>query len=594
MSHNVGMYVARIPNRNSPPAILLREGYREGGKVKNRTLANLTRWPPEKVAALEAVLKGTAVSGVPLEEAFEVVRTRPHGHVAAVVGTLRHIGLEGVIDRTPSRMRSLCVGLIAARVFAPSSKLALARGLSPETLTTSLAEVAGISTADADDLYEAMDWLGARQDRIEGRLARRHLEDGTLVLYDVSSAAFEGRTCPIARLGYARDGVKGRLQIVYGVLSTAEGCPVAVEVFEGNTGDPSTLATQINKLRSRFKLSRVILVGDRGMITSARIRCDIATVDGVDYIIALRSPAIKKLVEQEAIQMSLFDDVDFAEITHPDYPGERLVVCKNPAVAAERARKREDLLQATERALDEVAAATQRARRPLTGKDNIGVRVGKVIGRYKVGKHFTWEIEEDNFTYTRNQERIASEAALDGLYVIRTSVSRDHMSASDTVRAYKGLSHAEDAFRYTNMDIELRPIRHHKEDRVKAHLLICMLAWYVEWHMRQALAPILFADDDKTTAETQRKSPVQQAQRSGRAKAKAATKRTADGAPVHSFKTLLADLATVAAQRIQPRDPTIPAFDKTTVPTPLQKRAFDLLGVSHRYGFKKASPTGEC
>ncbi|MGH2750768.1 MAG: IS1634 family transposase [Actinomycetota bacterium] len=582
------MYIARIPNRSSPPAILLREGYREGGKVKNRTLANLTKWPADKVAALEAVLKGTALSGAPLEEAFDVVRSRPHGHVAAVLGTLRRIGLEAAIERAPSRMRNLCAGLIAARVFAPSSKLALARALSPQTMTSSLGEVAGISAADEDDLYDAMDWLGARQERIEARLAQRHLEDGTLVLYDVSSAAFEGRSCPIARLGYARDGVKGRLQIVYGVLSNVQGCPVAVEVFEGNTGDPSTLAVQIDKLKARFKLSRVVLVGDRGMITSARIREDIASVDGLDYITALRSPAIKKLVEQGAIQMSLFDDVDFAEISDPGYPGERLVVCKNPAVAAERKRKREDLLQATEKELAKIHQATTRENRRLKGKDNIGVRVGKVIGRYKVGKHFTWEITEDGFTYERNQERIAEEAALDGLYVIRTSVGQDHMSAPDAVRAYKGLSLAEDAFRYCNMDLELRPIRHYKEPRVRAHLLICMLAWYVEWHMRQALAPMLFSDDDKDAAEAQRKSPVEHAQRSGRARAKAATKRNADGAPVHSFKSLLADLATVAVDRIQPRDDAIPAFDKVTVPTPVQQRAFGLLGVSHRLGFEKA------
>lgn len=582
------MYVARIPNRNSRPAILLREGYREQGKVKNRTLANLTQWPAEKVAALEAALKGQAVSGVPLQDAFDVVRSRPHGHVAAVVGTLRRIGLDGVIEVAPSRLRDLCVGLIASRVFAPGSKLGLARGLRPETLTSSLGEVVGISRADEDDLYDAMDWLGARQERIEARLARRHLSDGTLVLYDVSSSAFEGRCCPIARRGYARDGVKGRLQIVYGVLSTTAGCPVAVEVFEGNTGDPSTLATQIDKLRSRFKLERVVLVGDRGMITSARIREDIASVGGLDYITALRAPAIKKLVEDEAIQMSLFDDVDFVEITHPDYPHERLVVCKNPAVAAERARKREDLLQATERALDEIRAATRRDKRTLKGKADIGVRVGKVIGKYKVGKHFTWDIEDDSFTYARNEQRITEEAALDGLYVIRTSVGQDHISAPDTVRAYKGLSHAEDAFRYCNMDIEVRPIRHYKEPRVKAHLLICMLAWYVEWHMRQALAPMLFADDDKDAAEAQRKSPVERAQRSARAKAKAATKRTADGAPVHSFKSLLGDLSTVAVDRIQPRDDAIPAFDKVTVPTPVQQRAFDLLHVSHRFGFEKA------
>lgn len=588
MVYDVGMYIARIPNRGSPPAILLREGYREGGKVKNRTLANLTRWAPEKVAALEAVLKGATVAGVPLEDAFEVARSRPHGHVAAVVGMLRRIGLEAVIDRMPSRLRDLCVGLIAARVFAPGSKLALARALSPQTLTSSLGEVLGIASADEDDLYDAMDWLVARQERIESGLARRHLKDGTLVLYDVSSAAFEGHCCPIARLGYPRDGVKGRLQVVYGVLSTTEGCPVAVEVFEGNTGDPSTLATQIDKLRERFKLARVVVIGDRGMITSARIREDIAAVDGLDYITALRAPAIKALVEDEAIQMSLFDEVDLAEITHPHYPSERLVVCKNPAVAGERARKREELLEATEGLLEEIRAATQRPKRPLKGKDKIGVRVGKVIGKYKVAKHFTFEIGDDSFTYARNDERIAEEAALDGLYVIRTSVGQDHLSAADTVRAYKGLVRAEEAFRYCNMDIEVRPIRHRTEPRVKAHLLICMLAWHVEWHMRKALAPMLFSDDDKDAAEAERPSPVAPAQRSARAKGKAATKRTDDGTPVHSFKSLLDDLAAVAVDRIQPRDDTIPAFDKVTVPTSLQQRAFDLLHVSHRLGFEKA------
>ncbi|MBM3695945.1 MAG: IS1634 family transposase [Actinobacteria bacterium] len=582
------MYVARIPNRGSPPAILLREGYREGGKVKSRTLANLTRWAPEKVTALEAVLKGVAVAAVPLEDAFEVLRSRPHGHVAAVVGTLRRIGVETVLDRAPSRLRDLCVGLIAARVFAPGSKLALARALAPQAMTSSLGEVLGIASADEDDLYAAMDWLGERQGRIEAGLARRHFKDGTLVLYDVSSAAFEGRSCPIARLGYPRDGVKGRLQIVYGMLSTTQGCPVAVEVFEGNTADPATLGTQIAKLRGRFKLSRVVLVGDRGMITSARIRQDIAAVEGLDYITALRAPAIKSLVGQGAIQMSLFDDVDFAEITHPDYPGERLVMCKNPAVAAERARKRQDLLEATERALGKIRAATLRDKRALRGTDNIGVRVGKVIGKYKVAKHFTWDISHDSFTYALNHERIAQEAALDGLYVIRTSVAQDHLSAADTVRAYKGLAHAEEAFRYLNMDLEVRPIRHRTERRVKAHLLICMLACHVEWHMRRTLAPMLFSDHDNNTADANRTSPVAPAQRSPAAKAKAATKRTDHGDPVHSFKSLLADLATVTVNRIQPRDHNIPAFDKVTVPTPLQQHAFDLLHVSHRLGYRKA------
>ncbi len=380
-------------------------------------------------------------------------------------------------------------------------------------------------------------------------------------------------------------GVKGRPQIVFGLLTTTEGCPVAVEVFEGNTGDPSTVGAQIDKLKTRFGLARIVLVGDRGMITEARLRDDIRPVEGLDWITALRAPAVQKLARSGVLQLPLFDDTDLAELAHPDYPGERLVVCRNPLLADERARKRADLLQATEVELAKIKAATQRARNPLRGKDRIGVRVGKVLGRFKVGKHFVLTISEDAFDFVRDQQRIATEAALDGIYVIRTSVDEGHLDSPGVVRAYKGLANVERAFRCHNMDLFVRPIHHRKPERVKAHLLVCMLAYYVEWHMRRALAPMLFHDDDKATADAARTSPVGPAQRSARAKRKAATKRTEDNAPVHSFQSLLSDLATVVVDRIQPRDPSIPAFDKITTPTPVQQRAFELLRVQPRLGF---------
>ncbi|MGH8934850.1 MAG: IS1634 family transposase [Acidimicrobiia bacterium] len=577
------MYVASIPNRNSPPAILLREGYREGGKVKTRTLANLSHWPPEQVEALRQVLRGGRV-GRPLAEAFQVVRSRPHGHVAATLGTLRRLGLERIIDSRRSRGRDLAVAMVVARLLDPRSKLATARGLSADTLESSLGEVLGVSSADEDDLYAAMDWLGSRQARIEAALARRHLDEGTLVLYDVSSAAFEGRHCPLAQLGYPRDGVWGRPQIVFGLLTTQEGCPVAVEVFEGSTADPKTLPCQIDKLRARFGLVRVVLVGDRGMLTEARLREDLRPTKGLEWITALRSPAISKLARSGHLQLSLFDQRDLAEITHPEYPGERLVVCRNPLLAEERARKRQDLLASTEAELSKIRAATQRKSRALRGQDQIGLRVGRVVNRYKVGKHFVLEIGEESFSFRRDEERIASEAALDGIYVLRTSLGAEHLPAPQVVRAYKGLAQVERAFRCYNMDLLVRPIHHRKPERVRAHLFICMLAYYVEWHMRGALAPLLFADDDRASAESARPSPVAPAQRSPRARRKAARKRTDQGAPVHSFGTLLRDLATVVVGRIQPADPSIPAFDKITTPTPLQQRAFDLLGVSPRLG----------
>jgi hypothetical protein len=575
------MYVTSVPNRGSPPAVLLRESYREQGKVKTRTLANLSHWPEHKVATLKRALKGLPPA-IDLSEAFEITRSLPHGHVAAVLGSARRLGMPELIDATPSRNRDLVAAMLIAQVIAPGSKLATARGLRTETATSSLGQVLGVAGCDEDDLYAAMDWALARKEAIENTLAARHLVNGTLVLYDVSSAAFEGRTCPLGAIGHPRDGVKGRLQIVYGLLCTTAGIPIAIEVFEGNTADPNTLAAQISKLKDRFGLSRVCLVGDRGMLTNARIRDEVRPAQ-LDWISALRAPQIKALVEEGALQLSLFDEQDLFEICSPEFPGERLVCCHNPVLAQQRARKRQELLAATEKELTPIAAATRRERRPLRGKDKIALRVGKVINHYKMAKHFTIEITEDSFTFTRNTEAIAAEAALDGIYVLRTSLPEQALATDDVVLRYKGLEDVERFFRTLNSELDVRPIRHRLADRVRAHLFLHMLSYYISWHMKQALAPILFVDNDKPAAAAKRANPVAAAQRSDEALAKAARKRTAENTPVHSFTSLLADLATICANHIQPADDT-PAFTMTTTPTALQRRAFELLDISHRHG----------
>jgi transposase len=578
------MYVVSIPNRGSPPAILLRESYREGGKVRNRTLANLTHWPRDKVEALRQVLRGGGVGGGgALEDGFEIERSRPHGHVMATLGTLRRLKLDKLIGSKPSRQRQACLAMIVARILEPASKLATASSLDPATLHSTLGEVLGIDSADEDELYTAMDWLLKRQRRIEAALARRHLGEGSLVLYDLTSTYFEGRHCPLARLGYSRDNGKGKLQIEFGVLTDAQGCPVAVEVFEGSVGDPKTLAPQIEKLRDRFGLKEIVLVGDRGMITAARIREDLRPLEGLAWITALRAPEIRGLMQRGTLQLSLFDEKDLAEIVDPAFPGERLVACRNPLLGAERARKREDLLRATERELAKIATATTRPKRRLRDPKKIAFRVGKLLGRFKVGKHFRWEITEEGLRYERDQDHIAQEAVLDGIYVIRTSASAKRLDAHQTVLSYKKLSTIERAFRsYKTVDLHVRPIHHRKEDRVRAHVLLCMLAYYVEWHMRRALAPLLFDDDDKKTAAALRRSVVAPAQRSPRALAKIARKRTEDGLPARSFQTLLKDLRTIVKSRVRPKLGSTPAFDKITTPTPIQQRAFDLLQVSLR------------
>jgi Transposase DDE domain len=578
------MYVVAIPNRTSPPAILLRESYRDGDRVKNRTLANLSAWPPERIAALRQLLRGQPMSAAPaLADAFEIVRSRPHGHVAAVLGTARRLELDRVLAPRPTRDRNLVLAMVVERLLDPRSKLATARGLDPETLTSTLGEVLKLGRADADALYAAMDWLLAQQGRIEQVLARRHLTDGGLVLYDVTSTYFEGRPCPLARFGHSRDGKRDKRQIVFGLLTNGEGCPVAVEVFAGHLGDPKTLPAQIQKLRVRFGLTRLVRVGDRGMLTEARLRADLRPLEGLDWITALRAPAIQALAAGGTLPLALFDQQDLAEITHPDYPGERLIVCKNPLLAEERARKRRELLEATERDLAAIAVATHRARRPLRGQTHIALRVGKVLGRRKVGKHFTLEITDRSVRATRDEAAIAREAALDGVYVIRTSIEAARLPTAEAVRTYKRLAQIERAFRsLKTVDRKVRPIHPRTADRVRAHVFLCMLAYYVEWHMRRALAPMLFDDDDPAAGEAVRRSVVAPAQRSPRAQAKALTKRTQEGAPVHSFPTLLADLATLTQNRVQPKAPGPPAFEMLATPTPLQRRAFELLGVSAR------------
>jgi hypothetical protein len=577
------MYIETVPNRNSRPAILLREGWREGRRTRKRTLANLTDWPAAQVEALRAVLRGDYQRLAAPGSGFSIARTRPHGHVAAVLGTVRQLRLEPLLATRRCPERDAVVAMIAARILQPRSKLALARELRAATLTSTLGELLELSEGDEELLYQAMDWLLPRQPQIERALAKRHLQDGTLALYDLSSTYFEGRCCPLARFGYSRDGKRDKLQITLGLLTNADGCPVAVEVFEGNTADPSTLSAVITKLRERFALERIVLVGDRGMLTSARIRAELEPAGGLEWITALRAPQIQQLLQGGALQLSLFDQRDLAELSDPAYPGERLIACRNPLMAEERARKRTELLAATEQALNQIAAATQRPRNPLRDKARIALRVGGVLGRYKMRKHFNLSIEETSFSFTRDEASIAREAALDGIYVIRTSVPAATLLAEQAVRNYKRLAVVERAFRsLKSVDLKVRPIHHRLEQRVRTHVLICMLAYYVEWHMRQALAPILFDDDDPAGAEAARPSVVAPAQRSSQAQRKAITKLAADDTPLHSFHTLLSDLATVAKNRVQPNSEHPVPFDLITAPTALQQRAFDLLGVNYR------------
>ena len=573
------MYIEAVPNRNSPPAILLRESYRQEGKVRKRTLCNLSGWLPAHVEGLRGVLKGGTV--IPAEhDAFTLTRSLPHGHVAAALGTARKIGLDRLLGPDGDRCRDLVLALLTGRILDPVSKLAAARTLSPATASSSLGEALGLGEVSDAELYTALDWLLERQAAIETALAGRHLQNGTLVLYDVSSSYLEGRCCPLAKRGYSRDGKRGSLQIVYGLLCAPDGCPVAIEVFEGNTGDPTTLAPQIDKLKQRFGLEHVVLVGDRGMITEARISEDIKTA-GLDWITALRGPAIKELLNSGTLQLTLFDQRDMASITSPEYPGERLVVCRNPHLAAERARKREDLLAATEKDLAAIKARVGRKRDPLRGTAEIALAVGEVFNTHKMRKHFDLTITDDAFSFARKTAEIAAEAATDGLYVVRTSLAEAALSDADTVRSYKSLARVERAFRcIKTVDLNVRPVYHWLEGRVRAHVFLCMLAYYLEWHMRQCLAPMLFDDTDPDEAEALRRSVVAPAQSSKAAIKKQTTAMTPDGLPVHSFHTLLADLATLARNTIVTAiNPNYP-LTVVTRPTPVQQKAFDLLGLA--------------
>lgn len=557
---------------------LLRRTYREDGKVKHETLGNLSHLPDTALSLVKRSLAGEHF--VSATDGLHIERTLPHGHVAATLGLLRKLGLHEVIDAQPSRERDIVCSMIVARVLEARSKLATARSLAEQTRSSSLSEVLGLQDIDEDDLYSAMDWLLKRQRRIEKALADRHLRGAMLTLYDVSSTYFEGRRCPLAKLGHSRDHRRDRPQIVFGLICDEQGRPMSIEVFDGNTGDPKTVGAQVKKLCERFGLERVVMVGDRGMLTSARIEHDLGP-DGVDWISALRAPQIRRLTEEGALQLSLFDKRDLAEIKSVDFPNERLVACRNPLLLEERRRKRNEMLAATETKLTLIRTAVDRAKRPLRGKDKIGMRVGLALARTKMGKHFNVEITDDSFRFERKQANIEQEAALDGIYVVRTSLPKREIDAEGVVRAYKQLANVERAFRsIKTIDLKIRPVFHYTADRVRSHVFLCMLAYYVEWHMREALAPMLFGEDDADAAELARTSVVAPATPSPSALAKARTKRTAEDAPAHSFRTLLNDLATIAHNRVRTgASDDAASFTVITTPTTIQQRAFSLLGV---------------
>ena len=580
------MFIETVPNRDSPPAVLLRESYRdEQGRSQKRTLANLSKLPRDMIDTLKAVLKGATVVGTGPQE-LEVERSLPHGHVAAALGIIRKIGLDRLIlsasrDAASRRYCDLVLAMMVDRLIAPRSKLGFVRAVDEETASSSLGAVLRLGRVKEREAYEALDWLLERQARIENSLARRHLEDGVLVLYDVSSSYFEGRCCPLARYGHSRDHRKDRPQIVYGLLCTREGLPIAVEVFDGNTADPSTLSGQIEKVKDRFGISRVVVVGDRGMITSARIRDDLRPAN-LDWITCLRAPAVQALAaENGPLQLSLFDDRDLAEISAPDlFPGERLIVCRNHDLATERARKREDLLAATERDLARIEAQVRRRSAALRDAAKIGLAVGAVLNKRKMAKHFVVTIRDGDLSWQRRLDQIEAEARLDGIYVIRTSVPADQMAAAETVQAYKDLSRVERAFRsLKGVDLDIRPIRHWTADRVRAHVFLCMLTYHVEWHLRQVLAPLLFHDTDLAATKAERTSPVAPTEPSDAVKAKKATKRSAEGQRVMSFTDLIAHLGTLVRNTM--RVPARPKhrFTLHSTATALQEAAFQLLGL---------------
>ena len=574
------MYIERIPNRNSPPAVLLRESYREGKKVRKRTLANLSKLPDDVVDNMQLVLKGSqAVNKEKLPDMCEVNRSLPHGHVSAVLGTINQLNLPQLIAQKKTRSRDLVIAMIVSRIINPGSKLSTVRGIRTETTNSSLGKVLGLEKADKDEYYQALDWLLSRQIDLENQLASRHLEDSSLILYDLTSTYVEGTECPLATYGYSRDKKKGKMQIVFGILTDKKGCPIAVEVFEGNKKDCQTLSEQIEKVRTRFGISHIIWVGDRGTITDANIVNELKETADLEWITALTKAQIRKLAELENIQLGLFDETNIVELKSDLYPGERLVVCRNPLIATKNQKVREDLLKATEKELDKIVEATQREKRKLQGADKIGLRVGRNINKFKVAKLFEIDITENSFSYRQKKEAIASEEALDGVYIIRTPVSDDVLNKVETVKAYKGLSKVEQAFRcLKTIDLKVRPIYHYLDHRVKAHIFLCFLAYYVEWHMREALAPILFEEVDNNFINT---SNLFQYKPSSEVKKKTGSKRTSDGLPVHSFSTLLSDLATINLNKISiTLQEEKVSFEKITQPTIVQQKALDLLGVS--------------
>lgn len=558
-------------------SVLLRRSFRKDGKVQHETLGNLTRLPPDVIEFIKQRLRGELGADAP-HSSFEIIRSLPHGNVVAVLETATQLELESLLASRPCRERELIMALVVARVLSPRSKLSTTTALTAETAKHTLAEELSLGDVDVHELYSAMDWLATRQTRIENKLAKKHLKEGHLVLFDVSSSYYTGGQSPLIKHGYSRDHRSDRPQIVYGLLCDSEGRPIAIEVFPGNTADPPTFTGIVATARKRFGINRLIFVGDRGMITSARINEDLRGVDGLDWISALRTEGIRKLCAAGTIQMSLFDKQDLAEVTSEHFPGERLVVCRNPALAEERARKRIELLKATEETLEPIRLATER--KSLRGEQEIGLRVGKVIGKHKMAKHFDLTITETSFTYTRNEGRIREEAALDGLYVVRSSVDEKRMDSDRVVETYKSLAKVERAFRcMKTIDLSLRPIYHRNEERIRSHVFICMLAYYVEWHMREKLRSVLFADDDRESATAARNSMVAPAQRSESAKRKDATQRTSDDYPVQSFHDILQDLGTLCRNRI--RIPEFDSeFDKLTLATPYQQHVLDLLGVT--------------
>jgi len=568
------MHIDIVPNRRSPPAVLLRESYREGPNVRKRTLANLSALSAEQVDAIRRTLRGETL--VPLADLFEIVRSHHHGHVQAIRTAMKQLGFESLIASRPSRERDLIVAMVMARIIEPTSKLATTRWWH----TTTLPEICGVADADEDDLYAALDWLITRQAHIEKKLAARHLHKGGFVLYDLSSSYFEGKTSPLAALGYNRDGKRGKLQVNYGLLTDPRGRPVAVSVFKGNTGDPTTLLPQVETLQKTFAIDQLVLVGDRGMISQKQINA-LKQREGLDWITALRTGAIRHLVDGGHIQLGLFDERNLFEVTHPDFPGERLVACRNPQLALLRAHTRQSLLEATSRALEKVRGMISRG--TIKGKDAIGVRIGKVVDKYKMAKHLVLDIRDDGFDFHLDDDKVAAEAALDGIYVIRTSVSAQRLAADDVVRSYKMLTQVERAFRsLKTIDLDIRPIRHRIEDRVKAHIFLCMLAHYVVWHMIESWRELLFCDEDQEAKNT--RDPVAPAKRSRAALAKVHSKVLDDGTPVHSFQTLLKDLSSIVSnvcRRPGAATAAGPTFEVVTTPNSTQQRAYDLLKSIH-------------